>query len=63
MNHFNLEPFLEQELKDYEVLHRKVEPSNTGRNLITPTLRAFCTLVPKFCKMTGKNMYPVNEQA
>ena len=65
VNHFNLEPFpkLEQELKDYEVLHRKVEPSNTGRSLITPALRAFCTLVPKFCKMTGKNMYPVNEQA
>ena len=65
VNQFNLEPFakLEQEFKDYEVLHRKVEPSSTGRNLITPKLRAFCTLVPKFCEMTGRNMYHVNEQA
>ena len=53
----------EKLLEEYEILHRKVEPSKKGRGVVTPKLRAFCTTVPKSCKETGMSMYYVNEQA
>ncbi|GMU74496.1 MAG: hypothetical protein AMXMBFR44_6920 [Candidatus Campbellbacteria bacterium] len=65
VNQFDLSSFerLEKQLEEYEILHRKVEPSKKGRGVVTPKLRAFCKMVPKRCRETGMNMYYVNEQA
>ena len=54
---------MENQLQEYKILHRKVEPSKKGRGVVTPNLRAFCTMVPKRCRETCMNMYYENEQA
>ena len=65
VNQFDIFSFerLEKKLEKYKILLRKVEPSKKGRGVVTPKLRAFCTMAPRRCREVGMVMYYVNEQA